>query len=101
MATGFSPNPRGGWIITITFPKRRPASTMSPWSVYSPPGGSPQCSRTDACSGAVGAARHPQRRGRELGLGEPLGVLAAGLDQLVDQRVPILGELVLVGTVAQ
>ena len=36
--------------------------------------------------------RHAQRRGRELGLGEPLGVLAARLDQLVDQRVPVLGE---------
>jgi hypothetical protein len=30
MATGFSPNPRGGWIISVTLPNRSPASTMSP-----------------------------------------------------------------------
>ena len=45
MATGFSPKPRGGWIISTTFPNRRQASTMSPdcSSVYSSPGGAPQC----------------------------------------------------------
>ena len=44
MATGFSPNPRGGWIISTTFPNRRQARTMSPVlsSVYSSPGGAPQ-----------------------------------------------------------
>lgn len=41
---GFSPKPRGGWIITTTFPNLRDASTMSSPSTYREPGGSPHAS---------------------------------------------------------
>src|SRR5437588_516784 len=65
MATGFSPNPRGGWIISTTFPNRRQASTMSPdcSSVYSSPGGAPQCDWMESRGpfGIGGVARDPVR----------------------------------------
>ncbi len=38
----------------------------------------------------VGRGRDPDRVARELLLGQPVGVLAAGVDQGVDQRVPVL-----------
>ena len=43
---------------------------------------------------AVSGERDPGRRGAELILGEPLGVVAAGRDQRVDQLVAVLGEAV-------
>ena len=43
---------------------------------------------------AVSGERDPGRCGAELVLGEPLGVVAAGRDQRVDQRVAVLGEAV-------
>ena len=43
---------------------------------------------------AVSGERDPGRGGAELVLGEPLGVVAAGRDQRVDQRVAVLGEAV-------
>ena len=56
MATGFSPNPRGGWIISSTLPNRSPASTISSPSTYRSPGGSPQCPRTASRKGPGSAA---------------------------------------------
>ena len=41
---------------------------------------------------AVSGERDPGRCGAELVLGEPLGVVTAGRDQRVDQRVAVLGE---------
>ena len=43
---------------------------------------------------AVSGERDPGRCGAELVFGEPLGVVTAGRDQRVDQRVAVLGEAV-------
>ena len=70
-------------------------------SVYSSPGGAPQWAVMASASSfgssertAVGGERDPGRRGAELLLGEPFGVVAAGRDQRVDQLVAVFGEAV-------
>ena len=78
--------------------------TISPsgsWlrSTNSSPGGGPQCSTIGV--GQLGGQRreplpivlggHPDRVAGQLVLGQPVGVLAAALDQRVDQRVAVAG----------
>ena len=95
-------SPRGGWTISTTLPDCRAAMTISPsgsWlrSTNSSPGGGPQCSSTASASSAGSVANHvavvrgghPDRVAGQLLLGEPVLVLAAALDQRVDQRVAV------------
>ena len=114
MATGLSPKPRGGCTSSTRLPARRAASTSSPRgsrlrSTYSSPGGGPQvasmASRSSAGSAAVPAevvgGGDADGGAGQLPVGQPLGVLAAGGDQGVDQGVAVgrldAGERVVAG----
>ena len=105
MATGFSPNPRGGWTISTTLPACRAASTISPSgsrlrSTNSSPGRRPPV--LDDRLGELGAAAWRTTRGSPRPASGPDCPPAAPsvsqswswpprLDQRVDQRVAVAG----------
>src|SRR6185369_3496862 len=94
MAIGLTPKPRGGWTITTTLSPRSAASTSSPSGFWLRPPVRDHGVAQDRVEAfkpdfvLVGA--EPDGIAGQLFLGEPVLVLAAGRDQRVDERVPVL-----------